>query len=299
MTSPVEPASTEPTPARQLTQPLREPVALVLLGANSLLLFVGLLRLLTSATSAAGRAGSAAITFTSIEVIVLPLLAVLLATHLHPVLPRAKLITQVALGQYAFSAFFGTLTFLIWSVDRLVSAVLLEAFLGFLSQLAGLGLLLVAGFMVYRIWRRLYYVPKPKPQPGVYGAPQPGWPAPPPGGQPGGQPGWPGQGAGWPGPGAGWPGAGQGSGWSGGGQGAGWPGPGQGAGWPAPPQPAPPQPGVVYGQPAAPQAGTSPPFGQPPSAEPNQAIPRQPVEPPAPSPDEDRTRRINPSDSPD
>ncbi|WP_018221044.1 hypothetical protein [Salinispora pacifica] len=275
MTSPVEPASTEPTPASQLTQPLREPVALVLLGANGLLLFVGLLRLMTSATSAA-------VTFTGIEVVVLPLLAVLLATHLHPVLPRAKLITQVALGQYAFSAFFGTLTFLIWSVDRLVSAVLLEAFLGFLSQLAGLGLLLVAGFMVYRIWRRLYYVPKPKPQPGVYGAPQPGvygapqpgWPAPPPGGQPGGQPGWPGQGAGWSGP-------------------------SQGAGWPASPQPAPPQPGVVYGQPATPHAGTSPPFGQPPSAEPNQAIPRQSVEPPAPSHDEDRTRRINPSDSPD
>ncbi|WP_018254116.1 hypothetical protein [Salinispora mooreana] len=285
MTSPVEPASTEPTPARQLTRPLREPAAFVLLGANALLLFVGLLRLLTSATSAAGRAGSAAAAFTGIEAVVLPLLAVLLATHLHPVLPRAKLITQVALGQYAFSVFFGALTFLIWSVDRLVSAELLEAFLGFLTQLAGLGLLLLAGFPVYRIWRRLYYVPKPKPQPGVYGAPQPGWPAPPPGGQPGTQPGWPTAGpGGWPGP----------------NQGAGWPDPSQGAGWSAPPQP-----GAVYGQSTAPHAGTSPPappappFGQPPSAEPTQAIPRQSVEPPAPSPDEDRTRRINPSDSPD
>lgn len=272
MTSPVEPASTEPTPARQLTRPLREPAAFVLLGANALLLFVGLLRLLTSATSATGRAGSAAAAFTGIEAVVLPLLAVLLATHLHPVLPRAKLITQVALGQYAFSVFFGALTFLIWSVDRLVSAELLNAFLGFLNQLAGLGLLLLAGFPVYRIWRRLYYVPKPKPQPGVYGAPQPGWPAPPPGGQPGTQPGWS--------------------------------APNQEAGWPAPPQPAPPQSGAVYGQPAAPPAGTSPPappappFGQPPSAEPTQAIPRQ-SEPPAPSQDEDRTRRINPSDRPD
>ncbi|WP_025619346.1 hypothetical protein [Salinispora cortesiana] len=295
MTSPVEPASTEPTPARQLTRPLREPAVFVLLGANALLLFVGLLRLMTSATSAAGRAGSAAAAFTGVEAVVLPLLAVLLATHLHPVLPRAKLITQVALGQYAFSAVFGALTFLIWSVDRLVSAELLDAFLGFLSQLAGLGLLLLAGFPVYRIWRRLYYVPKPKPQPGVYGAPQSGWPAPPPGGQPGAQPGWPG----------GWPGPNQGAGWPGPGQGAGWPDPSQGAGWPAPPQPAPPESGVVYGQSVAPPAGTSPPappappFGQPPSVEPTQAIPRQSVEPPAPSHDEDRTRRINPSDSPD
>ncbi|WP_027644538.1 hypothetical protein [Salinispora oceanensis] len=293
MTSPVEPAPTESTPARQLTRPLREPAAFVLLGANALLLFVGLLRLMTSATSSAGRAGSAAAAFTGIEAVVLPLLAVLLATHLHPVLPRAKLITQVALGQYAFSAFFGALTFLIWFVDRLVSAELLIAFLGFLSQLAGLGLLLLAGFPVYQIWRRLYYVPKPKPQPGVYGAPQPGWPAPPPGGQPGAQPGWPGpgQGAGWPGPSAGWPAPAPGPGTGG------WPAPGPGASWPAPPQS-----GAVYGQPAAPPAGASPPappFAQPPSAEPTQAIPRQPVEPPAPSTDEDRTRRINPSDSPD
>lgn len=296
MTSPVEPASTESTPARQLTRPLREPAAFALLAANALLLFVGLLRLLTSGTSAA--------VFTGIEAVVLPLLAVLLATHLHPVLPRAKLITQVALGQYTFSAFFGALTLLIWSVDRLVSAELLEAFLGFLSQLAGLGLLLLAGFPVYRIWRRLYYVPKPKPQPGVYGAPQPGWPAPPPGGQPGGQPGWPAPGSG------GWPGPNQGAGWPDPSQGAGWPGSSQGAGWPVPPQP-----GAVYGQSAEPPAGTSPsssppappsplsppatPFGQPPSAEPTQAIPRQSVEPPAPSHDEDRTRRINPSDSPD
>ncbi|ABP53422.1 hypothetical protein [Salinispora tropica] len=297
MTSPVEPASTETTPARQLTRPLREPAAFVLLGANALLLFAGLLRLMTSPISEAGYAGNAAAAFTSIEAVVLPLLAVLLATHLHPVLPRAKLITQVALGQYAFSAFFGALIFVIWSVDRLVSAELLDAFLGFLSQLAGLGLLLLAGFPVYRIWRQLYYVPKPKPQPGVYGAPPPGWPVSPPGGQPGSQPGWPAPGpGGWPGP----------------NQGAGWPGPSQGDGWPAPPQS-----GAVYGQsaaphagafppaaphagafpPAAPHAGASPPAQ--PSAEPTQAIPRQSVEPQTPSHDEDRTRPINPSDSPD
>ncbi len=35
---------------------------------------------------------------------VLPLLAVLLATHDLPVVPKAKLITQVALVEYAVSA---------------------------------------------------------------------------------------------------------------------------------------------------------------------------------------------------
>lgn len=268
MTSPSEPASTEPTPAGQLTRPLREPAAFVFLGANALLLFVGLLRLLTSATSGAERAGSPFAAFVGLEAVLLPLLAVWLATHRHPVLPRAKLITQVALGQYAVSTVLGALILLIGSVDQLASGEVLAAFLGFLSRLAGLVLLLLAGFVVFRIWRRLYYVPKPKPQPGVYGAPQAGWPAPPPGGQPGAP-----------------------------GSQPSWPGPSQGGGWPTPPQP-----GALYGQSAAPLAGTSPPappFGQPPSVDPTQAIPRQPIEPQAPPHDEDRTRRINPSDSPD
>ena len=46
MTSPAEPPPTDPTPASQVTRPLRELAAFVFLGANALLLFVGLIRLL-------------------------------------------------------------------------------------------------------------------------------------------------------------------------------------------------------------------------------------------------------------
>ncbi|GAB3945448.1 hypothetical protein GCM10027614_37230 [Micromonospora vulcania] len=198
MTSPAEPASTDASQARQLTKPLRELAALALLGANAVFLFVGLLRLLApnDYSSFDDRSGSAFFAFIGIEAVVLPLLAVLLATHISPVLPKAKLITQVALGEYAFSALFGTLTMLIWTVGRLAKAEVLDALLGVLTRFGWLVIFAVAAWVVFTLWRTLYYVPKPKPQPGVYGQPQAGWPqqqggwpAP---GQPGGQPGgWP------------------------------------------------------------------------------------------------------------
>ncbi|MEU7993935.1 hypothetical protein AB0B83_01145 [Micromonospora sp. NPDC049060] len=313
MTSPAEPASTDATQASQLTKPLRELAAFVLLGANAVFLFVGLIRLVTPTeySTIGGRAGSAFFAFVGVESVFLPLLAVLLATHVKPPVPKAKLITQVALGEYAVSALFGGLTFLFWTVDRLAEGEILDAFLGLLSRVAWLALFAVAAYVVFKVWRTLYYVPKPKPQPGVYGQPQPGWPQ-----QQGGYPA-PGQQA----PGQQVPGQ----------QVPGQQVPGQQGGWQAPgpygapygQQPAPyaggPQPGSPFAPapqsaPPAPQSAppfgqpqSAPPFGQPPSADPTQAIPRQPVEPaeptqaiPRPAADEtDRTQHINPGESPD
>ncbi|MEU2661822.1 hypothetical protein [Micromonospora sp. NBC_01740] len=319
MTSPAEPASTDATQASQLTKPLRELAAFVLLGANAVFLFVGLIRLVTPTeySTIGGRAGSAFFAFVGVESVFLPLLAVLLATHVKPPVPKAKLITQVALGEYAFSALFGGLTFLFWTVDRLAEGEILDAFLGLLSRVAWLALFAVAAYVVFKVWRTLYHVPKPKPQPGVYGQPQPGWPQ-----QQGGYP-VPGQQV--PGqqvPGQQVPGQ----------QVPGQQVPGQQGGWQAPgpygapygQQPAPyaggPQPGSPFAPQSAPPAApapqsappfgqpqSAPPFGQPPSADPTQAIPRQPVEPaeptqaiPRPAADEtDRTQRINPGESPD
>ncbi|WP_328339952.1 hypothetical protein [Micromonospora sp. NBC_00421] len=293
MTSPAEPASHDASQARQITAPLRELTALVLLGANAVLLFVGFVRLLVPTSdysTFSGRAGSEFFAFVGIEATVLPLLAVLLVTHLAPVSGRAKQFTQVALAEYAFGALFGVLTFLIWLVGRLAEAEVLDALLGMLTRAAWLALFGLAAFVVYRIWRTLYHVPKPQPQPGVYGQPQPGWPQ-----QPGGYPG-----AGYPPPGH--PGAGQ----------YGQPGfapPPQSAppfGTPqsAPPQSGPPtgvppQSGPPFGAPqsappfgAAPQSAppVAPPFGQPPSADPTQTIPRQAGEPPTGTGDADRTQ---------
>ncbi|KKK06711.1 CvpA family protein [Micromonospora sp. HK10] len=293
MTSPAEPASSDATQASQVTKPLRELAALVLLGANAVLLFVSLLRLLLPLDgygTFTDRAGSTHYGFVGVEAVVLPLLAVLLATHVRPTLARAKLITQVALAEYAFAALFGVLTFLVWLVGRLADAAVLDAFLGMLSRLAGLAILGIAAFVVFRIWRTLYFVPRPKPQPGMYGQPQPGWPQ-----QPGGYPGQPGGPGGYPGQPGGYPGAGAPQ--------PGHPVPGQyGHPQSAPPfntaPPHTPQSGPPY---AAPQSGPpygapqpAPPFGQPPSADPTQAIPRQPAEP-APQ-DGDRTERFDRDD---
>ncbi|MFI7659602.1 hypothetical protein ACIBTW_12030 [Micromonospora parva] len=309
MTSPTEPASADATQARQLTKPLRELAALALLGANAVFLFVGLLRLVApnDYSSFTDRAGSAFYAFVGVEAVALPVLAVLLATHISPVLAKAKLITQAALIEYAVSALFGTLTMLIWTVGRLAEAEVLDALLGVLTRFAWMVIFAIAAWVVYTIWRAHYYVPRPKPQPGVYGQPQPGWPqqqggwpAP---GQPGGQP----QG-GWPAPGqpGGYPQAGQSGGYPQAGQSSGYPQAGQfGQASPpfqapqsAPPHPqsAPPFPAPQHPQSAppfpaasqsAPQANpapqspspAAPPFGQPPSADPTQAIPRQSADP--------------------
>ncbi|TYB38898.1 hypothetical protein FXF50_06425 [Micromonospora sp. AP08] len=294
MTSPAEPASGDTTQASQLTKPLRELAALVLLGANAVLLFVGLLRLLVPVddySTFSGRAGSTFFAFVGLESTLLPVLAVLLATHVRPALPKAKLITQVALVEYAVSAAFGALTFLIWMVGRLADGQVPDAFLGLLTRVAWLAVFAIAAFVVFKIWRTLYHVPKPKPQPGVYGQAQPGWPQ-----QPGG----------YPAPG-GYPQAGAPQ------QPAGYPQPGPYG----PPQSAPPfntapphapQSSPPFGAPQSsppfPQSGPAyggvphpaPPFGQPPSVDPTQAIPRQPADPGHPAPPDDRTQRFDRDD---
>ena len=294
MTSPAEPASGDTTQASQLTKPLRELAALVLLGANAVLLFVGLLRLLVPVddySTFSGRAGSTFFAFVGLESTALPVLAVLLATHVRPVLPKAKLITQVALIEFAVSAAFGALTFLIWMVGRLADGEVLDAFLGLLTRVAWLAVFAIAAFVVFKIWRTLYSVPKPKPQPGVYGQAQPGWPQ-----QPGG----------YPAPG-GYPQAGAPQ------QPGGYPQPGPYG----PPQSAPPfntapphapqsSPpfGAPQSSPPVPESGPAyggaphpaPPFGQPPSADPTQAIPRQPADPGHPAPPDDRTQRFDRED---
>ncbi|WP_328367150.1 hypothetical protein OHQ88_21885 [Micromonospora zamorensis] len=328
MTSPAEPASTDATKARQLTKPLRELAALALLGANAVFLFVGLLRLIApnDYSSFTDRAGSAFYAFIGVEAVVLPLLAVLLATHVSPVLPKAKLITQVALAEYAVSALFGTLTMLIWTVGRLAETEVLDALLGVLTRFAWMVIFAVAAWVVYTVWRAHYYVPRPKPQPGVYGQAQPGWPQ---------QQGvWPGQGQPGGQPQGGWPAPGQPGGYPQAGQPGGYPQAGQ-YGQPSPPFQAPqsappfPQSGPPHPQSAppfqapqsapsfpqsgppanpapqsAPPAPAAPPFGQPPSADPTQTIPRQSADPteaisrPGDT-DNDRTQQLKPGDNPD
>ncbi|MEV1289030.1 hypothetical protein [Micromonospora sp. NPDC049679] len=177
-------APTDGVPASQITKPLRELAALVLLGANAVFLFVALLTLLFPDSEFSGeftlRAAASFDGFIGLDNIVLPILAVLLATHIQPAVGRAKLITVVALVEYAVSVVFGVLFGLLIGLVALFERSVWVAFQTLLVRLAWLAVLGVAAYAVLTLWRTLYYVPKPKPQPGLYGQPQgygqPGYP---------------------------------------------------------------------------------------------------------------------------
>ncbi|RKR90321.1 hypothetical protein BDK92_4691 [Micromonospora pisi] len=268
MTSQPGPAPIDSARARQITQPLREPAALVLVGANALLLLVAVINLLVprgEGDEFTRRAGDSFGDFVGLTTILLPLLAVLLATHIQPVVGQAKLITQVALVEYAVSAFFWVVTMLAWLVGALAEGEFRLAFTGLLAQLALLAVFAVAAYVVFTLWRQLYYVPKPKPQPGYYGQPtypQQGYPQ-----------GYPAQGY----PQQGYP--------------QGYPPPGQPQqGYPQGyPQQSYPPPGFAapgYGQPGEgqgiPTPASAPPVSAPPASAPPAAAPPSNVSPTAP-----------------
>ncbi|SDY72287.1 hypothetical protein SAMN05444365_103253 [Micromonospora pattaloongensis] len=265
-------APTDGAPASEITKPLRELAALVLLGANAVFMFVALLRLLFSDTEFTApftlRAAGSFDGFVSLTTIALPIVAVLLATHVRPAVRRAKLITLIALVEYAVAAFFGVLFGVLIGLVALMERSVWLGFLTLLVRLAWLAVLGVAAYAVFKLWRTLYYVPKPKPQPGVYGQPhpygQPGYPqqygAPQgghPQGYPYGQPGYPAPPYGQ----SGAPGQPQ----------FGAPYPGAPQSFPPAPQSAPPAPHAA--PPAQPGAA---PVSTPPAAEPTQSIPVPP-----------------------
>ncbi|HEX2773578.1 MAG TPA: hypothetical protein VHN18_14275, partial [Micromonosporaceae bacterium] len=181
MSSQPEPVPPNATRANQITSPLRELAAFVLLAANALLLFVGLMQLAvpySTGDSFAGRADEAFLNVVGLAAVALPVLAVLLATHIHPPVRRAKLITLIALAEYAVSAVLAIVAFLGWLVGGLGDAAFRGAFTGLLTRVAYLAIFAIAAFVVFKVWRALYYRPRrvartgaAPGQPGIYGQP--------------------------------------------------------------------------------------------------------------------------------
>ena len=293
MTSQPQPVPGEVKSAGQFLRPLRDLAAYVLVGATAVFLFLAVVDLIGDGFGyrTQGSFGS----FVNLETIGFPLAAVLLSLLVQPRHPKAQLIVVTAAVEYGvmalFGVFFGVLIGLINEADHNGARSALEGLLGRVAWLAVFG---VAAFAVYQIWRNMFFTPRPKPQPGVYGQPQYN--------QPGAFPGQPGYG-----PPPGHPGAPQ----------PGHPGaPQPGPGYPPPPAPGyPPAPGqqgfapagqqgfapATYGQPApawnqpagptsaAPApAGTTypPPAGTtyPPPADPTQVVP--------PEQPDDRTQKL-------
>jgi hypothetical protein len=266
--------------AVQFTAPYRELAALILVGAASVLLFLAFVDLFVQFSGWASEFGNRADRdfdgFVGLLTIVLPLGAVLLATHVKPVVKQAKLITLVALIDYGVAALFGIITLFASFIHGVQgqfgqSGSFRDSFIVLLARLVMLGLLAFAAFLVWRVWQGVYAVPRPAPQsygygqPGVYGQPggygqpgvygQPGQPGQPGYGQPGqpgvyGQPGQPGYGA-YGQPGYGQPGYGQPAGYQ----------PGYPGGYQAP-----------GGSPAAPGTPAAP-ASTPPATSPYQSYP--------------------------
>jgi hypothetical protein len=168
--------SSGPAPsARRFTEPLRELSCAALLGANAVFLLLGFTGLILVIDGWASGFGQRSVvhfgTFAGPLAIALPMVAVLLATHVSPMVPRARLLLMVAGVEYAVSAVFGAITFLgAFAFDlHSVRATLV----GLLGRAVWLGLLLLAGIVLARLWLGLYPpVPKPPPAPyGTYGRP--------------------------------------------------------------------------------------------------------------------------------
>jgi hypothetical protein len=107
-----------PSPGASLGRVTSSPRALavwaLLVWAALVLFFAFLLWIFPTSVSAfPGRSQGAFGTFAGIITIAVPVLAMLLAVHVEPALPEAKLVALIALIEYAFALLFGVLTFLI------------------------------------------------------------------------------------------------------------------------------------------------------------------------------------------
>jgi len=176
------PGAAAPGAGRTVVHAMRQPAAAALLLGNAIFLFLGVSDLLFTIdgwfSQFDNRSAYTFGTFVGLESIALPLIAVLLATYVQPVLPQARTVLAVALAEYAVSAFFGAITYL----GAFVSALPLvrPTFDGMVGRAVWFGFLALAALMVFRIFRALY-PPVPKANisygPTVYGRPYPGQPS--------------------------------------------------------------------------------------------------------------------------
>ena len=143
------------TPARQVTEPFRPIAANALLIGNGVFLFIGLSDLLFVVDGWASGFGTRSVgafdAFAGPFAVALPLLAVLIATHVGPTLPKARIVLLGALGSYAFSAVFGVITYLGAFAGSLFSVR--DTFDGLLWRSVWLCFLAIAGMAVYRVYQ--------------------------------------------------------------------------------------------------------------------------------------------------
>jgi hypothetical protein len=157
----------------------------VLLAANALFLFFALVDLFVIfedwSNNFVNRIDASAFgQFVGLVPVLFPLLAVLIATHLRPAVPQARLITVAALVEYGVSAVFGAICMLVGFLHGLTLTGSVSgmsqpraALETILVRGAWMVLLLFAAYAVYLLFQGLYAAPKPPPYPAGYPAPYP------------------------------------------------------------------------------------------------------------------------------
>jgi hypothetical protein len=179
-----EPSGGNSPHARRFTEPLRELSVFALLAGNAVFLLIGVTRLFIVIDGWASRFGQRCDevfpTFVGAFAVGVPIVAVLLATHVEPIVPRTRLVLVTALSEYAASGFFGVLTFLgAFAYDLRSPREVIE---GVLTRGVWLAFLVLGGLVLYRIWRGLFPPPPPRRPvyggyaPTTYGKPYPGQP---------------------------------------------------------------------------------------------------------------------------
>ena len=170
----------QPTPgsASQYLRPLRDIAAYALVAAPAAMLFVAMIRLIPSGVGLdfQSRAQDSFYSYVNVPTIFFPLGAVLLALLVRPQHGKARLITLIALTEYAVAAVFAIVFGILVGLIKIASFSVRTAFEELLVRAAWLAVFAVAAFAVYQIWRHLFHTPKPKPQPGLYGQPTYGVP---------------------------------------------------------------------------------------------------------------------------
>jgi hypothetical protein len=179
------PALPTPSPARQFTEPLRELAALALLIGNGVFLFIGFSRLFFVVhgwgTGFGVRCEAVFGTFVGPLALGLPIVALLLGTHVAPMVRRNRAVLITIMVELAVSAVFGAITFLGAFAQGLSSVR--ETIEGTLGRTVWLAFLVLACIVVARVWLGLYPAPRTAPRPGypgygqpTYGRPYPGQP---------------------------------------------------------------------------------------------------------------------------
>lgn len=158
--TPAHAGSSEPAASRELASP-RLLAAWALLGYVALFLLFRFIQWILPGDDAFRTFSfrSATAGFRQLEVMVMPVIAVLLAVHVAPALRSARLLSAIALIEYAVALFFGTVTLLV-GLGRVFDDArdTSDAFNALEYLLLGLGdlaLMAVAGYVAFQAFRNM------------------------------------------------------------------------------------------------------------------------------------------------